>query len=165
MTEEPIRFIADENVAKLGRWLRILGYDVAYESPTTDGRLALRARREDRILLTKDSDFIERGMAIHCFMPDSQDPLEQVAEVVQGLQLEPDRERFFSRCVECNVLVSPVSKQEVKEDIPPYVFRTHEHFHRCPSCDRIYWRGSHVSRVQRLFESRGILTQRESALT
>ena len=44
------KFLADENVGKLGRWLRILGYDVAYQSPALDAQLALKALRENRVI-------------------------------------------------------------------------------------------------------------------
>ena len=63
MTDAPSpKFLADENVGKLGRWLRILGYDVAYQSPALDAQLALKALRENRVILTRDREFVERRM-------------------------------------------------------------------------------------------------------
>jgi uncharacterized protein with PIN domain len=31
--------------------------------------------------------------------------------------------------------------------VPPFVFRTQEEFVRCPTCNKIYWQGTHVNHV------------------
>jgi hypothetical protein len=35
------------------------------------------------------------------------------------------------------------SKPQVKEQVPPYVFRTKDQYMECPNCHRLYWRGTH----------------------
>jgi uncharacterized protein with PIN domain len=45
-----------------------------------------------------------------------------------------------------------VSKDEVLEQIPPRVRETQTEFHRCPSCARIYWPGSHQQRMNGLVQ-------------
>ena len=44
-------------------------------------------------------------------------------------------------------LVSFPAKQFVRDRVPSYVFRTQREFGRCRSCDRVYWRGTHVEHV------------------
>ena len=96
MSEQPDpKFLPDENVAKLGKWLRILGYDVAYESPAADAQLALRVLRENRVLLTRDFDFVKRCMVEQFLLLTSQDPLEQLQHVFQSFSLNPDRNSLF----------------------------------------------------------------------
>ena len=151
MIEEPPnpKFLADENVAKLGKWLRILGYDVAYRSPATDAQLALLALREGRVILTRDRGFLERRMAEKCLLIESQDAVEQLQQVIQTLGLKPERDRLFTRCLSCNVLIVPIPKAEVRSVVPDYVYKNHNEFHQCPTCDRFFWKGSHTKNFQK----------------
>jgi uncharacterized protein with PIN domain len=48
-----VRFIADAMLGRLVRWLRILGYDTAYDKAITDEALIERAMRENRWLLKR----------------------------------------------------------------------------------------------------------------
>jgi uncharacterized protein with PIN domain len=46
-------------------------------------------------------------------------------------------------------------KSEVKELVPPYVFKTQEQFRQCPACGRLYWRGTHWRAMTRRLEGLG----------
>jgi hypothetical protein len=142
------KFLADENVAKLGKRLRILGYDVAYQSPATDAQLALKALRENRVILTRDRGFPRRRMVEKRLLLASQDPVEQLKQVIQtfGLRLNP--ERFFTRCLDCNSVIEQVSREAVKAVVPDYVYRTQNQFHQCVKRQKLYWRGSHTKNFQ-----------------
>lgn len=142
------KFLADENVGKLGRWLRILGYDVAYQSPALDAQLALNALRENRIILTRDREFVQRRMVERHLLLTSQDPVEQLKQVIRTFQLELDRNSFFTRCLDCNTPIQSVPKAEVQSVVPEYVYRTQDQFHRCPTCNKFFWAGSHTTNFQ-----------------
>jgi len=60
------RFIADCMLGKLARWLRVLGYDAAYERRISDDDLVRRARSEGRILLTRDTRLVRRRRSARC---------------------------------------------------------------------------------------------------
>ncbi len=47
------------------------------------------------------------------------------------------------RKVECNQPLVERDKQQLKERVPPYVFKTQDQYMECPACCRIYWRGTH----------------------
>ena len=49
------RFVADAMVGKLARWLRVIGVDVLYDPSLDDHELVALARRERRVLLTRDT--------------------------------------------------------------------------------------------------------------
>ena len=63
MNSEPLKFMADSMLGRLARWLRILGYDVAYEHAISDDDLIARALRENRIILTMDRELANRKSA------------------------------------------------------------------------------------------------------
>ena len=64
-----------------------------------------------------------------------------------------DQEGKFTRCLECNELLVPRSKDEVRDLVPVYVFKTQSHYFQCPVCQRIYWRGTHWQRMNKEMEA------------
>ena len=147
--EEELKFLADENVSKLGKWLRILGYDVAYHLPAaSDAELARIALKEGRIILTRDHDFLERKSAEKCLLLESTSPREQLKEVIDAFHLTPTEEKIFSRCVKCNAPIEPVEKDAVRDKVPPYVYEIQKVFYQCPICKNIYWPGTHIENVK-----------------
>jgi len=61
MTEP--RFLADEMLGSLARWLRIMGYDTEYARGMSDSDILARSRVEGRIVLTRDRQLAERAGA------------------------------------------------------------------------------------------------------
>ena len=74
------------------------------------------------------------------------DPRQQLGEVVSRFDLYA-RINPFSRCLRCNAELIRASKETILHLLPPVVRLRHDIFWRCGSCGRIYWRGSHVSRM------------------
>jgi uncharacterized protein with PIN domain len=139
-----MKFLADNMLGRLATWLRLLGYDTAYERDATDAQLARIARAENRVLLTRDVE-LTRRRGVRSVLIESEQAEEQVRQVFHVLNLTA--REAFSRCAECNSLLEQVSKDAVHGQVPPYVFHTQERFRRCPRCARIYWRGTHWARI------------------
>ena len=139
------RFLADSMVGKLAQWLRLLGYDAAYEPAMDDALLVDRAGEEGRILLTRDRRLVERRACRRYVLVVSDDPLEQLAEVVSELGLEPEPVCGSSRCLRCNRRLESVAREGLAGAVPPYVLANHRRFARCPACHRVYWRGTHFA--------------------
>lgn len=149
-----MRFVADDMLGRLARWLRLLGYDVIYPAPARDAQLLRLAQAEDRVLLTRDRGLAERFSGRKVLV-ESGNLWEQLRQVVTELGLEVGK-GFLTRCALCNEPIEPISKEEVRDLVPPYVFCTHGKFARCPKCGRVYWEGSHVERMRmRLKEALG----------
>lgn len=139
--EEPLRLLADGMLGSLAKWLRLLGYDTAYDNAATDPELARRARAEGRVLITRDGELSARR-GLRTLLIQSEVLEEQVQEVQQALG--PPSDPSLSRCAVCNAALEPASPAEVADRVPPYVLRTQSAFRRCPGCGRIYWPGTHV---------------------
>ena len=145
-----VRFLADCNVGRLARWLRALGYDADYEVRLPDAQVVARALAEDRVLLTRDADMVRRRVigdgSVRAVLLRGDRIEEQLRQVVAELGLRP--ERAFSRCLDCNVELEPRTKAAVAERLPPHVRATQERFSQCPRCSRVYWPGTHWSRMR-----------------
>lgn len=149
MDEAPLRLLADCMLGRLAKWLRLLGYDTAYENDATDHELARRSRAEGRVLLTRDRELANRR-GLRTLLIQSQALEEQVQEVEEAFGLPPDP--ALSRCSVCNVVVEQVSPAEVADRVPPYVLETQSEFRLCPGCGRVYWPGSHVQAMDEHLE-------------
>ncbi len=70
-------------------------------------------------------------------------------------------EAAFSRCTICNIELEQADKGQVKDSVPPYVFKTQKNFLICPSCKKIYWKASHIlkieEKIKRSVEARSLI--------
>jgi uncharacterized protein with PIN domain len=151
---EPLReprFFADVHLGRLARYLRLLGFDTAYERDCDDADLAATAAAESRIVLTCDSGLLKRTMVTRGLFVRAGQPAAQILEVVHRLQLV-SRVRPFTRCLACNGVLTAVSKAEVAAEVPEHAWQSHEQFMRCNRCARVYWAGTHYDRLRRLVE-------------
>jgi len=137
-----IKFIADVMVGKLARWLRVLGFDVAYSNTFEDDEIVRIAETEARVILTRDRGLAARRIAAQCLFIQGDDHREQIRQVVTTFDLK--RFNVFSRCLQCNALLQEIDKDAAFEKTPPYIYLTQDRFAQCPSCGRVYWRGTHT---------------------
>ncbi len=153
-----VKFICDDNLGKLTKWLRTLGYDTLFFDPIEDGELVARALKDDRVVLSRDTQLARFKLKLgeKLVLIRSNKPLEQVKQVIKHLNLKPDKTILFSRCLVCNELLEKVEKEEIKERLYPYVYQTQNRFVRCPKCDRIYWQATHVNRMREKLSEIGI---------
>lgn len=144
------KFIVDSNVGKLVKWLRMMGYDTLFISGISDNELVNIALAEGRILLTKDTHITRRRVAVsgtlRVLLVETDNPREQLLQVMKKLNLDCHLNQF-TRCMECNHSLVPRNKEEVKDLVPPFVWRTQNQYMQCPLCHRIYWRGTHWQRM------------------
>lgn len=145
--EPPPGLVADDHLAKLARWLRILGFDTLYFPKIENQELIRRAVEENRVILTRDTDIAGDPGSARCLLIASDNWIEQLKQVVAELKLKVSSESLFSRCLLCNSPLEPIPREEVQDRVPPFVFQTQKSFVRCPSCDKLYWQGTHVSHV------------------
>ena len=152
MTEpETPCFVADAMLGKLARWLRVLGVDVAYDSSLDDLRLVALARREGRVLLTRDVPLATADNRPERLLIESGDFREQLVQVVEAYRLDPRRGRF-RRCLDCNTLLEPALRSDVQHRVPPHIFSTEARFLSCERCEKILWEGTHRHHMRQVLE-------------
>ena len=161
----PPRFLADAMLGRLARWLRILGYDAEY-FPGEDDDLLRQARREGRVLLSRDTRLLQRrsaGVRAPLADADALPPhlliesdrvMEQLRQVVMALHLNLALPPAH-RCSCCNVVLEPRDKVEVAGLVPEFVWSRHQAFWACPHCRRIYWAGTHRQRMEEAIRTLG----------
>jgi uncharacterized protein len=137
-------FLLDVHLGTLARRLRVLGVDADYRNDADDDTLVRRAADEHRILLTQDRRLLMRravwaGAHVRGERPDA-----QLADVLDRFAppLAP-----WTRCTACNGELAAVAKDEVVTELEPGTRRRYEHFARCRSCRRVYWKGAHARRL------------------
>ena len=145
------KFVADGHLGKLARDLRLLGIDVAYDKNATDAQLIAIATNEKRALLTRDRRLLMHAILHDGYCPRSQAPEEQTVEVIRRFDLH-GLVRAFSRCSDCNAPLALVAKSEIVERLEPLTRLYYEDFRRCTGCGKVYWAGSHFSKLQARIE-------------
>lgn len=160
-----VAFIADSNVGKLARWLRMMGYDALFFNHIEDAELVRIAMEESRVVLTRDTQIMKRRPVasgqLKAILAKSDNTRDQLVQVIKELGLDC-RMAEFSRCMECNANLTSRDPYEVAGKVPPYVYSTQTHYMQCPACDRIYWRGTHWLRMNMELEKlNGCRSQQE----
>jgi uncharacterized protein len=152
----PPKLFADAMLGALARWLRALDLDVAYDPSLDDPELVELSVAEGRIILTRDRRLTERRLARNHILIRSDDVAAQVRQVLETLGVTPDPGRLLGRCLLCNQPLVEIDPEEARARVPPWVARTQQEFRLCPACGRIYWPGTHASRMRERLEGMGL---------
>lgn len=126
-----MKFLVDVMLGKLGRWMRMMGYNTEIASEElSDKGLIEKAEEEVRVLVTRDTDIPKMNSSAEVFLLGTKDFEEQIKEVFRHFGLEPKFPEG-SRCSNCN--------GELEE--------TGEKKWICMNCGQRYWKGSHWKRI------------------
>jgi len=149
---EPLRrpkFILDCNLGRLARYLRLLGLDCLYRNDYRDAEIARIASEQQRTVLTRDRNLLQRRIITHGYFVRSQEPREQVREVLARLDLYR-QVAPLTRCIRCNGELQDVDKQTIVDRLEPKTRKYYDRFRICGNCSQIFWHGSHHTRMQGL---------------
>lgn len=140
-----MRFLCDEMLVRLARLLRAAGYDTYLAADgEDDADLIKTARREGRILLTRDRRLAaaaEESVLVSGFGVGAEAHSLSRA-VVLDWEFAP-----FTRCVMDNAHLREATPEEVAA-MPEKAQLMDGPFRVCPACRRVYWPGSHVRRME-----------------
>jgi uncharacterized protein with PIN domain len=149
-----VKFIADDHLGKLARYLRIIGLDCLYYRVVSDDALMDISEKENRVVLSRDWNLYRFIPSQRYFFLKTEDTLLQLKDVCDHFRIDPFC-KMFERCPVCNELLVPVEKKDVRSRVPPKSYNWKDEFKECGSCKRIYWPGTHyeamVSRIRDVF--------------
>lgn len=142
------RFLCDEMLGRLCRYLRAAGYDTLLASGGRRDREWLQlCHEEGRYFLTQDRLVREHKAAHEVALILPQGDLEALAaQLSEHFRLDW-LGGSFTRCIVDNTLLLPADAEALKR-IPPDAVRPDEPLARCPACGRVYWQGSHYKRMR-----------------
>ncbi|MBP1475069.1 hypothetical protein J7I44_12215 [Frateuria sp. MAH-13] len=148
----PPRLFRDAMLAGLARWLRAAGHDAALAPGNASDRVILQCcRAQARVLLTRDRHLAAHaGGDIPVMLLVANDIDAQAAELAGTLDLDWTFAPF-TRCLLDNTPLREATPEE-RERLPARSRDLPGPLRACPGCGRIYWRGSHVRRMQARLE-------------
>lgn len=159
-----MRFAADRMLGRLARWLRIVGQDTAYGPHLAGQALVGLARRDGRIILTRDTRLRrQRNLPPHLFI-ESDHFREQLRQVVSTYDIEVGA-AVFTRCLRCNEPLREAQRASVEPHVPPYVWATQDRFYACPRCGHLFWPATHLARAREELARLGLLARAGSSGT
>ncbi|MFI6150378.1 Mut7-C RNAse domain-containing protein [Streptomyces sp. NPDC051109] len=144
----PLRFLLDVHLGTLARRMRLLGVDTAYENEDIgDPALATRSAAEQRVLLSRDRGLLRRRELFAGAYVYSDNPDEQLRDVLGRFApaLAP-----WTRCTACNGSLREADKDSVGDRLESGTHRSYDVFAQCTACERVYWRGAHHARLERI---------------
>ncbi len=120
-------------------WLDGYGWSVLIPdlfNGENDADMVVIAQAENRILLTRDTGIMDRRIItsgqVRAILINSDRLAEQIPQVIETLKIDENQFRPLTLCLECNQPLVARAKAEVKDHVPPYVFKTQEQFVECP---------------------------------
>ena len=146
------RFIVDAMLGKLAKKLRLLGFDSLFFSDIEDNKLAEMAKKDNRVVITKDSRLVQilKKHHIDTIEINTENEIEQIYQISLARKLE----KFTihggsSRCTICNGELQSVEKNEIENKIPKGVLEINNEFWMCKDCKKLYWEGTHIRNLQK----------------
>ena len=147
-----MKFIADRMLGKLAKELRMLGHDTIYYQGDDLHQLIHMARHDGRVILTRNTKLIPRNPEDRIFKVTEDNPHNQLRQLIEKGPVPLVAEKFFCRCLLCNVLLDQIPREKAEGNVPDFVFHQQKEFFQCPQCRRIYWPGTHQKNMQKLLE-------------
>lgn len=128
-------------LGKLGRWLRMFGYDVIIAgAKESDKELLQKASLSERMILTRDKSVRRKDITYYV---KSKDLEGQLKDVILHFNLKINFPKD-TRCPICNGVLEETDKGP--EGIES------ETFWKCKDCGKYYWRGSHWNDIMKTIE-------------
>ncbi|MCF7792223.1 MAG: Mut7-C ubiquitin/RNAse domain-containing protein [Victivallales bacterium] len=148
---EPLRdvkFVVDVNLGKLGKNLRMFGFNTKYSNRYTDSEIIEISAAENRIILTRDIGILKNSKVTHGYWVRNTSPQKQLSEILNYFDLH-HKIKPFTRCLVCNGVLEDIDKKDISSRIPENTRRYFNEFKICSNCCKIYWKGSHYEKMKR----------------
>lgn len=135
-------------LGRLARYLRFVGCDTVYVRGLSDDELLAIARRDGRVVLTRDRELARRASpSLLVASPLLADQWRAVRAAWPSVPASPT----FDRCTVCNGPLEPRRARTLagrEAEIPPPLARADGTVYACRDCGHLYWEGSHTAKVR-----------------
>ena len=145
-------FIADSNLGDIVKYMRVLGFDVSFDSLLSPRQIIEVSEKENRIILTKSRKLLKFKEVTHGIFIRPGTMEQQIKRIIDFLDIK-DQIKPFSRCLRCNNLLKTIPKESIAHRIPPKTRAFCNEYSYCKPCDKIYWKGSHFIKMKNLVDS------------
>src|SRR5659263_127184 len=138
-----MKFLVDQPLGGLAKWLRFCGFDATLMRLDLDKPGSWPPPRPRTHILTRQAAAhrLKRPDLMVLAAPDA---AGQLQEVLQRLGLSARDLKPLTRCRHCNDPLAPLNRDQVQGRGSEHVFLHHRRFYECPGCHRVYWPGSHI---------------------
>ena len=156
------KFLVDRMLGRLISWLRIFGYDTKsaldfQPTPGEDTMLIGLAKREGRILVSRDRALVERAKkaGVDAVLVNSDDVRDQLRTLMEKYPLTADPN--MTRCTVCNSLLREATEADrerlrCSDEVPKELLEGHSALWVCGKCGKAYWQGSHWRNILKTAE-------------
>ena len=154
MRAKPLRnpkFVLDVHLGTLAKYIRMLGFDTLYKNNYKDEEIVKISLKEKRTILTKDRGILKRSEVTHGYWIRSTKIDEQLIEVINRFDLK-EQIKELSRCLLCNSILKKIDKEKVIDLLPTKVKEFQNEFYYCKNCDKVFWKGSHYTKMRGIIE-------------
>ena len=143
-----MKFLCDQMLGNLSRWLRFFGFDTYYaKNDISDDELLDIAKKDNRVLITRDKELIIRAKSrnLKYISINTIDLDDQLRYVLKGISI--DDEKILSKCSICNSNLIKINKNNFKDEIPIKIYNNLDDFLFCKTCNKVYWKGTHFDKI------------------
>ncbi|MDQ7081702.1 MAG: Mut7-C RNAse domain-containing protein [Aquificota bacterium] len=134
-----MKFLLENNLSKLAKWLRFLGYEVKVLEGPVNLRDLIANRERVFITTSRRWERTLRNLGMRFLVVPRQDWELQICTVLKELGIEPVLK--LNRCAYCGGDLKPVNKEDFKERIPPKAYEAAYDFTYCQSATPSSGRG------------------------
>lgn len=152
------KFIVDSMLGKIAKKLRIFGFDSLFISNSSDQLILNINKNEDRILITKDIELYKRSLKQKekSILLSSENEIDNLCNILKYSKIKfiSSIPNEYTRCTVCNGELNQIlDKNHIQNKVPSRVFQYIELFYICTKCSKIYWKGSHIKKIQTIVDS------------
>ena len=123
-----------------------LGYDTVYLPQLSPQGLIHEGRQQGRIILTRDTRVLRQKDTPQIIFIHHDLFRDQLKQVIAACHLDP-LARLFTRCGQCNELLTAVKKEEVRDQVPDTCGKHSQSFVNARSVVAIFWGATHKEHV------------------
>jgi hypothetical protein len=144
-------FAIDAMLGTISKKLRMFGFDCLYYNTIPDDDLVLAAKKQDRIIITKDERLATNAIQhdIITMKLQTRTEKEQLVEIARKISWKKF-EFIYSRCSLCNGMLDHIEKSAILDKVPPKIAESVQEFWQCKQCHHIYWVGTHIRNLEKL---------------